>query len=62
MVTTWSYGDVAEALHVGPDSAEQQDIERLLAFITARGDRVVGDHEEEYVKGPGMLFSGDPEQ
>ena len=62
VVTTWAYGDVAEVLHVGPYSAEQRDIERLLAFITAQGYRVVGEHEEEYVKGPGMLFAGDPEQ
>lgn len=37
-------------------------IERLLHFMNAQGYRVVGEHEEEYVKGPGMMFSGDPEQ
>ena len=61
-ITTWVYGDVAEILHVGPYSAEQPDIERLLHFINSRGYRAVGEHEEEYVKGPGMMFSGDPEQ
>ena len=46
---------------MGPYSAEQPDIERLLRFIESSGYRVVGDHEEEYVKGPGMLFAGDPD-
>ena len=59
-ITTWAYGDVAEILHVGSYSTEQPDIERLRAFIDSRGYRVVGDHEEEYVKGPGMIFAGDP--
>ena len=60
-IATWAYGDVAEILHVGPYSAEEPDIERLLRFIESSGYRVVGDHEEEYVKGPGMLFAGDPD-
>ena len=62
VITTWTYGDVAEILHVGRYSAEQPDIERLLNFIKSQGYRVVGDHEEEYVKGPGMLFAGDPDE
>jgi hypothetical protein len=57
---TWIYGEVAEVLHVGPYSTEQPDIQRLLDFIAAQGYRTVGDHEEEYVKGPGMLFAGNP--
>ena len=60
VVATWTYGDVAEILHVGPYNAEQPDIERLLRFIDSQGYRVVGDHEEEYIKGPGMFFAGDP--
>jgi hypothetical protein len=59
-ITTWQYGDVAEILHVGSYSTEQPDIERLIRFINASGYRVVGEHEEEYVKGPGMFFAGDP--
>jgi hypothetical protein len=57
---TWDYGDVAEVLHVGPYSAEQPTIQRLLDFIASQGYRVVGEHEEEYVKGPGMFFAGNP--
>jgi hypothetical protein len=58
-ITTWVYGDVAEMLHVGRYSAEEPDINRLRKFIDSQGYRVVGDHEEEYVKGPGMMFAGD---
>lgn len=60
MLATWTYGEVAEILHVGSYSSEEPDIRRLLAFVESRGYRVVGDHEEEYVRGPGMIFAGDP--
>jgi hypothetical protein len=59
-LTTWDYGDVAEILHVGPYDAEAPTIDALEAFIAASGYRIVGDHEEEYLRGPGMLFAGDP--
>ena len=59
-VGTWTYGDVAEVLHVGPYSAEQPNIERLREFVASKGYRVIGEHEEEYVKGPGMVFAGNP--
>lgn len=62
VITSWAYGDVAEILHVGPYNAEDADIGRLLNFIHAQGYRVIGEHEEEYVKGPGMIFAGNPEQ
>jgi hypothetical protein len=58
-ISTWTYGDVAEVLHVGPYSSEEPDIRRLHAFVRSNGYRVVGDHEEEYVRGPGMIFAGD---
>ena len=61
-VETWAYGDVAEILHEGSYGAEQPDIERLLRFIESSGYRVIGDHEEEYVKGPGIFFAGDPDK
>jgi effector-binding domain-containing protein len=61
-LTTWSYGDVAEVLHIGPYNTEQRDIERLKAFVASQGCTVVGDHEEEYVKGPGMIFAGNPDR
>ena len=58
-LTTWTYGEVAEILHVGPYSNEEADIRRLLEFVESKGYRVIGEHEEEYVRGPGMIFAGD---
>jgi effector-binding domain-containing protein len=57
---TWQYGDVAQILHVGPYGAEPPTVERLHAFIRAQGYEVAGDHEEEYLRGPGMFGKGDP--
>ena len=59
-IRTWEYGMVAEVLHVGSYSSEEPDIRRLTDFIASQGYRVIGDHEEEYVKGPGVFFAGDP--
>jgi hypothetical protein len=59
-LTTWEYGEVAEILHVGTYSAETPTIEKLKKFITDNGYQIAGDHEEEYLKGPGMIFKGDP--
>jgi hypothetical protein len=53
---TWEYGEVAEILHVGPYGEEKPTIERLHAFIEDGGYDIVGDHEEEYLRGPGMPF------
>jgi hypothetical protein len=59
-VTTWEYGEVAEVLHVGSYSTEEADIGRLKSFISEQGYEIAGAHEEEYLRGPGMLFLGDP--
>lgn len=56
----WEYGDVAELLHVGPYREEQATVAKLHAFIEAQGYRIAGAHEEEYMRGPGMVFRGDP--
>lgn len=61
-LTTWEYGDVAEILHIGPYSEEKPTIERLHRYIGAQGYEIIGLHEEEYVKGPGMFFKGDPKK
>lgn len=58
----WEYGKVAEILHVGPYSEEIPTIERLKKFIDDSGYKIVGAHEEEYLKGPGMLGKGDPDK
>ena len=57
---TWEYGDVAELVHIGPYNNEEHDISYLQEFVAALGYRVIGDHEEEYVRGPGMILAGDP--
>ncbi|MDH4162528.1 MAG: GyrI-like domain-containing protein [Nitrospirota bacterium] len=61
-IATWNYGEVAEILHVGPYGAEQPTIEKLLAFIAKAGYKIAGPHEEEYLRGPGLLSAGDPEK
>lgn len=59
-VTTWEYGLVAEILHIGPYDKEGPAVQRLQDFIREKRYRIIGEHEEEYVRGPGMFFSGDP--
>jgi hypothetical protein len=49
----WEYGDVAEILHLGSYESEPPTIEKLEAFIRAQGYTVIGDHEEEYLRGGG---------
>lgn len=61
-LTTWEYGDVAEILHIGPYSKEEPAIKQLVDFIKGQGYEIVGDHEEEYIKGPGMFLKGNPEK
>ncbi|OGV68740.1 MAG: hypothetical protein A2269_04025 [Lentisphaerae bacterium RIFOXYA12_FULL_60_10] len=59
-IATWSYGETAEILHVGGYDAEKPTVQRLHDYITAQGYEIAGLHEEEYLKGPGMFFAGDP--
>jgi hypothetical protein len=61
-LTTWEYGDVAEILHVGPYDREAPTVNALMQFISEQGYEVVGPHEEEYLKGPGMFSRGNPEK
>jgi hypothetical protein len=51
----WQYGEVAEILHVGPYSKEEATVEKLKKFITQSKYEICGAHEEEYLKGPGLL-------
>jgi len=59
---TWAQGTVAEILHVGPYDAERPAIDKLHRFIQDQGYVISGPHEEEYVKGPGMFFAGNPKK
>ena len=35
---------------------------RLHDFIDSQGYRIIGEHEEEYLRGPGMFSRGNPEK
>jgi hypothetical protein len=59
-IETWEYGLTAQVLYVGPYAGEEKAIAGLKAFIAAQDLAIAGPHEEEYVKGPGMFFKGDP--
>ncbi len=61
-LTTWEYGDVAEILHVGPYDREEPTVARLTQFIKDCRYEILGEHEEEYLKGPGMFSKGNPEK
>lgn len=61
-LTTWDYGEVVELLYIGPYEDETPSIERLRNFAAARGYTFAGPHEEEYLKGPGMIFRGNPDE
>jgi nitrogen fixation-related uncharacterized protein len=61
-LATWEYAEVAEILHIGPYDQEQPATQRLMDFVNAQGYATVGEHEEEYLKGPTMFSKGDPEK
>ena len=61
-LTTWDYGSVAQVLHVGRYDAEADTIRNLHDFVRTQGYEVTGLHEEEYLRGPGMLFKGNPDR
>jgi effector-binding domain-containing protein len=60
VIADWKYGEVAQILHIGPYSEETPNIQKLQEFIKKSGYKVAGPHEEEYIKGPGMFFKGNP--
>ncbi|MCC6275422.1 MAG: GyrI-like domain-containing protein [Leptospiraceae bacterium] len=57
----WQYGTVAEILHIGGYDKETPTIKKLHEFIEKSGHKISGMHEEEYVKGPGWIFKGNPD-
>jgi len=57
MITNWDYGLNAEILHIGPYDKEKETIEKLIRFIHSNGYEISGLHEEEYIKGPGLIFN-----
>lgn len=62
LLETWNYGEVAEILHVGSYKNENPTVEKLKKFISDNGYEIIGFHEEEYLKGPGMFFKGNPDE
>ena len=61
VLETWDYGEVAQILHVGPWEAEPTTVEKLMEYVRVQGYEIAGAHEEEYLKGPGFLFAGNPD-
>ena len=61
-LTTWEYGQVAQILHVGGYDAEPPTVDELFGFLRSQGYEVTGLHEEEYLRGPGFLFPGNPDK
>jgi hypothetical protein len=61
-LATWEYGEVAQILHFGRYDAEEPTVETLQGFIRSQGYVIDGLHEEEYLKGPGFLFAGNPDK
>lgn len=59
-LTTWEYGDVAEILHTGSYDSEEATVKRLQDFVKSSGYEIVGEHEEEYLVGPGMFGMKSP--
>jgi hypothetical protein len=57
---TWEYGEVAQVLYLGPYSDEAPTIERLRQFVRSQGYEIIGEHEEEYLRGPGMFGPRSP--
>ena len=51
-IEVWSYGEVAEILHVGSYGEETPTIDTLTRFIDGQGYVIAGPHEEEYLRGP----------
>ena len=55
-IEEWKYGEVAEILHIGSYEDETPTIERLHKFINDKGYKITGPHEEEYIRGPELIF------
>jgi hypothetical protein len=58
----WEYGEVAEILHVGAYDKEEPAVGKLMEYVKQQGYEVLGPHEEEYLKGPGLFLKGNPEK
>lgn len=50
-IETWEYGEVAQVLHVGSYADEIDTIQKLEQFIADQGYEIIGEREEEYLRG-----------
>jgi effector-binding domain-containing protein len=53
-------GPCVSLLHKGPYDELGRSYERILAYIKEKGYEIVVPTREVYVKGPGMIFRGNP--
>ena len=58
----WEYSEMAQILHIGAYSDESPTVDLLEVYAKEKGYKLAGLHEEEYLKGPGMFFKGDPKK
>jgi len=54
--------DEIDWLRCVKSAKEKPTIDRLLKFIESNNKEIVGDHEEEYVRGPKLFGLGDPKK
>lgn len=57
-LTTWKYGKVAQVLHVGSYENETATVDSLKQYMEDNKLKIVGKHEEVYLKGPTMFGFG----
>lgn len=53
-LTTWTYGTVAQILHLGSYAGEKPTVDKLHRFIAEHGYMIAGPHEEEYLTRPNV--------
>jgi effector-binding domain-containing protein len=53
-------GRCVSLLHKGPYDQLSRSYEKALAYVKAKGYRLSSPCREVYLKGPGMVFKGNP--
>lgn len=59
-IELWEYGQVVEMLHQGSYHEIRRTADCLRDYVKNQGYDINGPQEEEYVRGPGLLFKGNP--
>jgi effector-binding domain-containing protein len=55
-------GDCVSLIHKGPYSDVGPTYEKLLAYVQEKGYNTASPSRELYLKGPGMIFRGNPKK